>query len=343
MMDQDTIHANPDNTLSGNILSPNHVEINSDPSTEDLGNFTLRENMSSETPPNITHPTQLFSLIPHSGMTPHFQEYFPLIPVFSGENPEVSIHDFLDKINEISQFAGWTQDHKIFVTKSKLTSEASRFLRSQPQLKNSRVFADLQKALVSRFCPISSPQNDLLSFTTAVQRVGESNRAYLTRLSGLAHKCFTDDDKLRNRLLINQCMAGFLPNVRRFIMAQGPKSYEEIWQLAVREEEVSALEHNSTPVNAAPIAQSHSELAEIRDLLKLSIQTQDAKIDKLSKELNDIRVTMSSSRNVENPQRSRVSQFPSIIKCFRCQKTGHIAKNCRVKLHQNNNYRTPLN
>lgn len=321
-----------------NLEDCNDIE-NSD--TQDGLSDTARSGNNFNNINNLSLSTQMYA-ITQQNTIPHFQEFFPLIPIYTGENPEFSVNDFLDKIEEVSQFADWRPEHKIFIVKCKLAGDAARFIRSQPQLKHTKNFDELKNGLLTRFRKFSSPQNDLLQFTTASQQPGEPISTYLSRLLGLAHKCFPNDDSIRNNLLVNQCLAGMLPKVRRFIMPHNPRTFEAIWELAQREEECTVLENNVAHVNAVSLPQREkSELSEFKNLLLSTMEGQNKKIEELADKIKDLKMQSTQSSNFKFYNRA---QNKSGVTCFRCNRTGHIAKHCRMKFpNRENNLHDNLN
>lgn len=266
----------------------------------------------------------------------NFAEFLPLIPIFSGENPDISIHDFLDKVQEVAGFAGWKDEQILFMARNKLAGEAARFIRSQPQLKKAKSFEELKQALIDRFQRYNLHADSLVRFTSATQGSLEGTRAYLTRVLGLSHVCFPGDESTRNRMLVHQCLSGLRPEVRRFIMAQSPKTYDDIWQLAVKEEECSALEDIAVNVNVAGVSAGPSnidaELKEIKSMFQNVLLDNERKINELSLEVKGLREAIQDSgprgRSDQNASGFGSRNDSRDIECYNCGKRGHISRYC---------------
>lgn len=257
----------------------------------------------------------------------NFAEFSHVITTFTGDNPEVSINEFLDRMDEIAGCAGWNDSQTLSILKLKISGSAIKWLRSQPQLKNCCDLEKFKGALRDRFSLNVGITNALTRFTTAVQGTRESTREFLSRLLGLSYECFPDNETTRVKLLMNQVFSGLQHRIRRFIMAQRPATFEEVWHLAIREEECCALEKCDLMVNTCYSGDTTntSELVEIKELLMSSIEGQNQRMTDLKLELRKLegRVNQLAGNN-DGLNRSNT------ITCFKCGQVGHTQRYCKV-------------
>lgn len=247
-------------------------------------------------------------------------EFLSLVQTFSGENPGFSVYDFFDRVNEIAEYAAWSDEKRLFAARMKITGEAAKFVKTQPQVKEVKNFKEFQKALVDRFGSTNNSQNFLLQFTTAAQNVDETARAFLSRIKGLAHKCFIDEGT-RDKMLVNQCLAGLQASTRRFIMTQNPKTFDAIWDLALREEECAEMEKLET----VQVANEYNNQKRQMDrdglelLMKRSLEMSET-VKRLTEEVEKLSLNREQTRRDQNRETRT---------CFKCGNVGHVSRNCQ--------------
>lgn len=272
-------------------------------------------------------------------------DYMSVVPVFTGENPDMSVNEFFDRLMEVANFADWREEQILFMAKIKVAGEAAKFVRSQPQLKCAKSLKEFKDSLIKRFQKINSSGTYLGQFMSAKQSQEEPVRSYLYRVSSLAHKCF-EDEATREKMLVHQCLAGFRPEVRRFVMAQRHDTFSEIWDSALKEEECAELEKHSFPVNVAGAmankrnSNDPSDIQELKMLFQTMMLNNEKKMSDLSEEIHKLneKVNMRDKTNYYNgPERKSENrgherkQYNRDIVCFNCNKAGHISRNCRNK------------
>lgn len=126
----------------------------------------------------------------------NFNQFINNVQKFSGKNPEISVEDFIDKIIEVTDFAGGQEIHCVFAIKLKCIGKAPKFIKSQPHLKSTQNFNELKIALDGRFQKTIGETNHLQEFTMAMQHPMETNRAFLSRVLGLSYKCFAGQEAI---------------------------------------------------------------------------------------------------------------------------------------------------
>lgn len=85
------------------------------------------------------------SLVPN--LIFNFNQFIANIPTYSGENPDITVADFIDKIIEARDFAGWQEEQCVFAIKMKCIGENQKFIKSQPYLKTTHNFQSLERSL----------------------------------------------------------------------------------------------------------------------------------------------------------------------------------------------------
>lgn len=211
-------------------------------------------------------------------------EFLGLVQVFSGENPGFTMYDFFYQIDEIASYAAWSDEKRVFAAKMYVTGEAARFLKSQPQA-NVKTYKDFKAELINRFGYIENTQNILLPFTTATQNI----ELFKLGLRGLHISVF------QMNVQGTKCLAGLQASTRRFIMAESPTTFDEIWNLALKEEECSQMEqlesiqvvNRNLNTNRNQV-QKRSDIQELTDLVKQSLETNDKKIQNLAEQIKKL-------------------------------------------------------
>lgn len=317
-----------------------HVELQSPLSNESSNSSHIQQIVLPETSAVSTTANTLLQF-----KVNNFADYLCLLPTFSGTEENFTIKDFLGKVENIRKLGEWDDNHTISAVLMKLVGEADNFAKFHPAVTNAKTWAELKGELQKRFGK-AEDKNFVLKLTQAAQRHNESTRGFLSRLSGLALKCFPNDEAVRENLLFNQALKGLSSSTRRFIMAQCPKTFQDIWQSALREEQCLDFDKHNAEINvAATLAEvrpQNSDLAEIKQLLQLNMLESDKKIHDLTEQVQQLTLLVNNSNQSQSVQPQNPPVRPAIT-CYSCGRRGHISRFCRNRQGGNGRGMRPLN
>lgn len=240
------------------------------------------------------------------------------VPSYDGKTE--SVHNFLNQLERISEMAGWNPATIMNMARISLKGEAQRFVDSHPILKNTNEWIVFRNALVNRFDP--KPDISVLErqFSSCFQNRGETVESYVTRLRQLNERMVVGNQnslELTNYIqqrLICQFKTGLLPEFQRDLWLSEPQTLEEAVKTAKRveivEQHVRGQSVNAIEIPSTDICSKLDQLV--------------ARFDKLTTALSN---TNGSSQSQNRNQNSEMGNR-KIFKCFRCNKPGHIARDC---------------
>lgn len=244
-----------------------------------------------------------------------FPEYLAMINTYSGREEDGSVEDFISGIEEVGKLAFWGDTQLIIAAKMKVVGEAASFSKTHPIIKRAKSWEEVKSELIKRFGKIGDSQNNILKFTQASQKHSESTRGFLSRLSGLAHTCFPDNDKIREDLLFNQALKGLNSSSRRFIMSLAPKTFGDIWQAALQEEQCLSFDRHNAEINvAAGLSEvrsgANTDLSEIKQLLHVNMTQSDRKISELEQQVKQLTLMLNQQSQPPITQPTLVQHPP---------------------------------
>lgn len=269
--------------------------------------------------------------------------------------PEIhptNLEDFFDKFNIYRNFAGWSDNQLCDIVKLKAGPQVKSVITSSEEWKAIKDIDVLKAKLEGHFMPPKSASDSLQEFSLLKQKLGEPIKDFAVRVESCASKSLQTkiegkevmSENFRKQLLLNQFINGINPNLKAMLVIQNPTTFAEAWQLAERIEKAQSgqtenifmaqsQENNLSKLlleQTAQYARTVESLQKSLDEMKIQLEKNNS--DSRTHTDYNVRHGEQNQRN-QNYNRSRGSgsryRQDSVI-CFRCNRAGHIARECNV-------------
>ncbi|CAN7987342.1 unnamed protein product, partial [Ixodes hexagonus] len=164
-----------------------------------------------------------------------------MVPVFSGDGKGITVHDFVDMLEQVAVMVSWQEVHKLGVAKCKVAGVAYDFVWRDERAQDCKTFAELRKVLLKRF-DTERPSVRLQRFLAARQERNEDVQTYATRLQSLGMDTLRADHgswaatqtkdrakiagELTKEQLCSQFVNGLRDPFRRFVLSRRPQNFE---------------------------------------------------------------------------------------------------------------------
>ncbi|XP_023240512.1 uncharacterized protein LOC111638963 [Centruroides sculpturatus] len=255
--------------------------------------------------------------------------FLGMIPMFSGtQNDNINIKQFFNTIENIACLAGWGNNVKVAVLQAKLKGEPlTTFMCLLEQYPGS--YDEIKRDLIKCFSKKEDSGKIIVDQLLNIrQRNGESVTDFSVRTKTLLARAVKGNNKLsmfRDDIIMERFIQGLRGNIRGNVLRRAPKTLEEAFDIAEREENIekysdSRFEHKG--VNMGVKEEVNEMIGKCE-----GIETQKEKIDErmsgLEKKLDTLVEAVSMLLSKEDKERKVTDR-----KCYTCGKEGHFARNC---------------
>ena len=287
----------------------------------------------AELPGNFTIRTE---------QNPSIGEFLPNIEGFSGEDSGINIKDFIERIEEIGEYANWKSQEKLLVLRLKVKGQAAEYLKDQVHLKRED-FSGVVAALKERFDIKTSIAMYLSRLTSACQLPNETTRQFFSRIEALSYKCVPSNDEhfenYRQQLLLSTLKNGLRPEILRCIAPIAHLGYARAKTQAIDIEEACpsvrpAWEATPQTERVFTAVREEFQISEltalVKDNIRMNKETLDALVGRIQSLENRVAGLFSDigtgEDNRERNTERRNTSFRSTARCRDCNNFGH--QNC---------------
>ena len=237
----------------------------------------------------------------------------PPIQFFFGEDPAVTVDDWLPSLEQASAWNGWSVTEKLMQLPSYLKGRALqewRLLGPSVQRDYTAAIEALRSRLDSTNRPMATQE-----FRHSIQRSGESVADYIRRLEKAYQLAYGKDSlssEVRDALLYGQLYDGLRYSLMSGPSVSGARNYQELCVAAKGEEHrLAALQQRQ----------------QLKAPSELSSQSRSKKFEMGQKQATESSQETTSS-TTSKPVPPRASSETQLI-CYNCGKPGHMARACR--------------
>lgn len=186
---------------------------------------------------------------------------------FSGNE---RVEEYFEKIELRSRLDQWDQKTTIDIVRYRLTGEAYRFLKTDPELESPNIgYFEFKEKFIARFSPVRIPGENLIKLSRCFQKHDESIANYVARLKILGSEILKEDllmataheisglTKKCNELVLHQFKSGikreYLKNLGPLMMRTENLTIDQAEKFA-RQEELNTLMLNNRQTSGSILA-----------------------------------------------------------------------------------------
>ena len=250
---------------------------------------------------------------------------------FSGKETE-DITEWLIKWDIAAAANGWTDQHQLQILPAYLSGRAARLFWRIPE-DGKQDMETLKETLEDQFNTEEKRFLARQKLQETTQSARESVTDFAERIDRLVIKGHDglDDEERRDRIACEQFVKGLRPEIKETVWEKCPHSFQEA---------ITAAERREVYINSMG---KRSRVNEISEDLLLTVQRVNEERTKGNEEIwKAIRSLTSAVENLaaqrvnpptSQPQRQGIQR----TRCFKCNQTGHIKRNCPQNQNQNQN------
>lgn len=278
---------------------------------------------------NIVQESPVLGPFFSGGLTvPHLT----MLPVFSGFESSCPLEELINRVEEAAVQWHWTESDKAFAIRERLHGEARRCVSDMPVGATS--FYDIIKRLKQTFVKTVPPNEALFNFMAFKQSPDMPVEKYISEAASKAKllsfgACSEEVAKqTREHMLLNMLLSNLHPEILRGVLQKNPKNIVELKEAALIEERAWRV----TRFTTNPFLASRDPPPQI---FKVEENKTNDKLEKICESLiTQMSILTDKVAKLEEVKPRYNKHWKRNIKCFKCGKYGHYAKEC---LNENKN------